>query len=263
MKFSTAFHPQTDGQSERTIQTLEDMLRACVLDFNKSWNKRLALVEFSYNNSFQASIGMAPYEALYGRKCQSPIHWYETGQKYLEKTDMIRDTTEAVRLIKQRLETAHSRQKSYADSKRRDVSYEVGESVLLKVSPLKGVVRFGKRGKLNPRFIGPFPVIEKVGNVAYRLDLGDELRQVHNVFHVSMLRKYHPDKSHVLTEGPVELYEDLSYVEKPVQILDRKEKVLRNKVIPLVKVLWRNQKIEEATWEPEDSMKSRYPERFT
>ena len=119
LKFSTAFHPQTDGQSERTIQTLEDMLRACVMDFGGSWSKRLPLIEFSYNNSYQASIGVAPYEALYGRKCRSPIHWFEAGENNLEKTDFIRDTTEAIKKIRDRMGTAQSRQKSYADKRRR------------------------------------------------------------------------------------------------------------------------------------------------
>ena len=186
------------------------MLRACVMDFGKSWNKKLALIEFSYNNSYQASIGMAPYEALYGRKCQSPVHWYETGHKYVEKTDFIKETTEAVQLIRDRIVTAHSRQKSYADKRRRPLEFEVEDLVFLKVAPFKGVIRFGKRGKLNPRYIGPFKITERIGKVAYRLDLGNELQYVHNVFHVSMLKKYIRDPSHVIQQEPIELHEDLT-----------------------------------------------------
>ena len=219
-------------------------------------------MEFSYNNSYHASIGMAPYEALYGRKCRSPVHWHETGETRLEKTDFIHDTTEAVKKIRQRLETAQSRQKSYADNRRRPLEFQVGDSVFLKISPTKGVMRFGKKGKLSPRYIGPFEILEKVGKVAYKLALSPELSTIHNVFHISMLKKYIADPSHVLSHEPINVLEGLSYEEKPVQILAREEKVLKNKVIPLVKVLWRNYKIEEATWEREDDMKEQYLELF-
>ena len=262
LKFSTAFHPQSDGQSERTIQTLEDMLRACVLDFSSSWSKYLPLIEFSYNNSFQASIGAAPYEILYGRKCRSPIHWDEMGERNYLGPELVRDTTEAVKRIKERMLATQSRQKSYADPKRRDVEFSVGDKVFLKIAPVKGIVRFGKKGKLSPRFVGPFEILEKVGKVAYRLALPPSLEKVHNVFHVSLLRKYVADPSHVLNYEPLELSQDLTYMEKPVQILDRKEKELRNKKISLVRVLWRNSKIEESTWEREDEMRSKYPELF-
>ncbi|KAL5545280.1 hypothetical protein UlMin_009064 [Ulmus minor] len=161
---------------------------------------------------------MAPYEALYGRKCRSPIHWYETGEKQIAAPDFIETTTEAVKKIRERMETAQSRQKSYADKRRRPLEFQVGEAVFLKVAPMKGVMRFGKKGKLN--------------------------------------------SSHVLDHEPIEVHEDLTYEEKSVQILDRKEKTLRNKVIPLVKVLWRNHRIEEATWEREDEMREKYPSLF-
>ncbi|KAM6542984.1 hypothetical protein CsatB_029777 [Cannabis sativa] len=157
---------------------------------------------------------------------------------------------------------SQSRQKSYADPKRRDVEFQVGDFVFLRVSPMKGIRRFGKKGKLSPRFIGPFEILEKVGQVAYRLALPPALSGVHNVFHVSMLRKYVSDTTHILSYEDIELQTDLSYEEQPVQILDRKEKVLRNKTIPLVKVLWRNSKVEEATWELESQMRELYPELF-
>ena len=262
LKFSTAFHPQTDGQSERTIQILEDMLRACVLDFGGSWSKYLPLIEFSYNNSYQSTIGVAPYEMLYGRRCRSPIHWDETGERKYLGPESVQKTNEAIEKIRARMLTAQSRQKSYADPKRRNVEFQVGDYVFLRVSPWKGVRRFGKKGKLSPRYVGPFEILEKIGQVAYRLALPPALSAVHNVFHVSALRKYIPDDTHVLSYENLELDSDLSFEDQPVQILDRKDKVLGNKTIPLVKVLWRNSKVEEATWELESDMISQYPELF-
>ncbi|KAL5560733.1 hypothetical protein UlMin_036944 [Ulmus minor] len=150
----------------------------------------------------------------------------------------------------------------YADKRRRPLEFQVGDSVFLKVAPMKGVMRFGKKGKLSPRFIGPFEILERIGKVAYKLALPPELSSVHNVFHISTLKKYVSNPSHVLEHEPIQVNEDLTYEEKPVQILDRKDKTLRNKVIPLVKVLWRNQKVEEATWEREDDMRISYPELF-
>ncbi|KAM6550882.1 hypothetical protein CsatB_000690 [Cannabis sativa] len=157
---------------------------------------------------------------------------------------------------------SQSRQKSYADPKRRDVTFQAGEHVFLRVSPMKGIRRFRKKGKLSPRFIGPFQILEKVGQVAYRLALPPALSAVHDVFHISMLRKYVSDPIHVLSYEALELQPDLTYEEQPVQILDRKEKVLRNKTIALVKVLWRNSKVEEATWELESDMRTQHPELF-
>ena len=146
-------------------------------------------------------------------------------------------TTEKIEIIKTRLKTAQDRQKSYTDLKRRDIEYEVGDKVFLKISPWKGVMRFGKCGKLSPRFIGPYEIMERVGPVAYRLALPPELSQIHDVFHVSMLRRYRSVPSHILQAQPIKLEGDLSYEEEPIAILAKEEKVLRNKVIPLVKVL--------------------------
>ncbi|GJT61230.1 putative reverse transcriptase domain-containing protein, partial [Tanacetum coccineum] len=193
ISMSTAYHPETDGQSERTIQTFEDMLRACVINFGKGWVKHLPLAEFSYNNSYHASIKAAPYEILYGRKCRSPVCWAEVGEAQLTGPKLIQETTEKIVLIKQRMQAAQDRQKSYADRKRKPMEFEVGERVMLKVSPWKGVVRFGKRGKLNPRYVGPFKVLAKVGEVVYRLELPQELSRVHHTFHVSNLKKCYAD----------------------------------------------------------------------
>ncbi|KAK8560261.1 hypothetical protein V6N12_013061 [Hibiscus sabdariffa] len=221
LNFSTSYHPQTGGQSERVIQVLEDMLRCCIIDFQGSWEKQLPLVEFAYNNSYQASIQMAPYEALYGRKCRTPVCWAEAGQKLLPLLDILKGTTEKVKLIGERLKAASDRQKSYADLKRREIEYAVGDRVFLKVSPWKKVMRFGRKGKLSPRFIGPYEIVERVGPAAYRLLLPPELERIHNVFHVSMLRMYRSDPSHVMPIEEIELNPDLSYDEEPVEILPR------------------------------------------
>ena len=163
-------------------------------------------------------------------------------------------TSEKVKVVRDNLKIARDRQKSYADNRRRDLQFEIGDRVFLKISPWKGVLRFGRRGKLRPRYIGPYEIIARVGPVAYRLDLPPELSKVHNVFHVSMLRKYIPDPSHVLRDRPIELKDNLTYEETPVQ---------RSKVIPLVKVLWRNHEREAATWEPEAQMRRQYPQLFS
>jgi len=263
LHFSTAFHPQTDGQSERTIQILEDMLRCCVLEFCGSWERYLPLIEFAYNNSFQSSIKMAPYEALYGRKCRTPLFWTELSESKIFGVDLIKDAEQKVRVIRESLKAASDRQKSYADLKRKDIEYQVGDKVFLKVSPWKKVLRFGRKGKLSPRFIGPYEVSERVGPVAYRLILPPELEKIHDVFHVSMLRRYRSDPSHIISPSEVEIQADMSYEEEPIRILAREVKELRNKRVPLVKVLWLKHGIEEATWETESSMKERYPNLFT
>ncbi|KAL0544053.1 hypothetical protein IC582_019164 [Cucumis melo] len=262
LDFSTAFHPQTDGQTERLNQVLEDMLRACALEFPGSWDSHLHLMEFAYNNSYQATIGMAPFEALYGKCCRSPVCWGEVGEQKLMGPELVQSTNEAIQKIRSRMHTAQSRQKSYADVRRKDLEFEVGDKVFLKVAPMRGVLHFERRGKLSPRFVGPFEILERIGPVAYRLALPPSLSTVHEVFHVSMLRKYVPDPSHVVDYEPLEIDENLGYVEQPVEVLAREVKTLRNKEIPLVKVLWRNHRVEEATWEREDDMRSRYPELF-
>ena len=154
LNLSTAFHPQIDGQSERTIQTLEDMLRSCVLQFKGHWNEYLPLAEFTYNNSYHTSIEMSPYEALYGKQCRTPLCWNETGERKLLGLESVQTIVDKVNIIRARLKATHDRQKSYADKRRKDLEFEVEDRVFLKLSPWKGVVRFGKRGKLNPRYIG-------------------------------------------------------------------------------------------------------------
>ncbi|KAG8474947.1 hypothetical protein CXB51_031657 [Gossypium anomalum] len=263
LNFSTAFHPQTDGQSERVIQILEDMLRCCVLEFQGSWERYLPLVEFAYNNSYQTSLKMAPYEALYGRKCRTPLYWTELKENQIYGVDLIKETEEKVKVIQDCLKDASDRQKSYADLKRKEIEYQVGDKVFLKVSPWKKVLRFGRKGKLSPRFIGLYEVIEKVGPVAYRLALPPELEKIHDVFHVSMLRRYRSDPSHVVSPTEIELQLDMTYEEEPIKILAREVKQLRNKNVALVKVLWQRHGIEEATWESEETMRNQYPHLYT
>ncbi|GJU38333.1 putative nucleotidyltransferase, ribonuclease H [Tanacetum coccineum] len=262
LKFSTAFHPQTDGQSERTIQTLEDMLRACALEWTGSWDEYLCLVEFAYNNSWHASIKAAPFELLYGRKCRAPICWDEVGERLIEGPELIEITNEKVAVAKEKLKEARSRQKSYADKHRRDLEFQVGDRVFLKVSPFRGVKRFGIKGKLSPRFIGPFEILERIGEVSYRLALPPQLSHVHDVFHVSLLRGYHYHPLHVASYPFDQIQPDMSLSEEPESILDQQERVMRNKVIPFVKILWKNHPEREATWETEESMRASYPHFF-
>ena len=180
---------------------------------------------------------MSPYEALYGKQCRTPICWNETRERKLLGLEIVQTTVDKVNVIRARLKEAQDRQKSYADKRRKDLEFEVEDRVFLKLSPWKGVVRFGKRGKLSPHYIGPLEIVERIGPVAYRLDLPEEFSRVHNVFHISMLRKYISDPSHVLETPKIEMRDNLSYEEQPVQILGREEKELRNKTISLVKIL--------------------------
>ncbi|KAJ4965521.1 hypothetical protein NE237_017370 [Protea cynaroides] len=201
LKFSTAFHPLTDGQSERTIQILEDMLRACVIDFNGSWDERLPLIEFSYNNSYQATIQMSPYEAL---------------------------DLSSGRHIKERVRTAQNRQKQYADTRRKDLEFAVGDKVFLKVSPMRGLKRFGQKGKLGPRYVRPYEILAKRGKVAYKLALPPSMSSVHDVFHISLLKKYVKDPTHVLTVDLPELTDDLTFEVTPTKITSQKVQRLCN-----------------------------------
>ena len=175
LKFSTDFHPQINGLSEQTNQILEDMLRARVLEFKGSQVQYLPFIEFSYNNSYQETVGMLPYKALYRRKCQSPLYWDNVGKRQMLGPELISDTRHKVLVIRERMNAAQSRQKSYADNRRRPLEFEVGDRVSLKVSPTKGVMRFRKKGKLSPRFIGSFEITRRVGKLAYRIDLPPDL----------------------------------------------------------------------------------------
>ncbi|XP_016676251.1 uncharacterized protein [Gossypium hirsutum] len=203
------------------------MLRGCIIDFRGSWEKHLPLAEFAYSNSYQSCIQMAPYKALYGRKCCTPLCWTEMGERRVLGPELVSKTKDKVCLIRERLKADSDRQNSYADLKRKDIEYSVGDIVFLR----------------------------RVGLVAYQLELHPELDRIHDVFHVSILIRYSSNPTHVMPEEEIEIRPDLKFEEKPVQILDRNVKVLRRKPIPLVKVLWRNHNTEEAFWKPEDSMR--------
>ncbi|GJT54462.1 putative reverse transcriptase domain-containing protein [Tanacetum coccineum] len=210
-----------------------------------------------------ASIKAAPFEALYGRKCRSPVCWTEVGEAQILGPELIQETTEKIIQIKQRMQAARDRQKSYADLKRKPMEFQVGDKVMLKVSPWKGVVRFGKRGKLNPRYVGPFKVLEKVGEVAYKLELPEELSRVHNTFHVSNLKKCHADEPLAVPLDGLHLDDKLHFVEEPLEIVGREVKRLKRSRIPLVKVRWNSKRGPEFTWEREDQFKKKYPHLFT
>ncbi|XP_017647736.1 uncharacterized protein LOC108487911 [Gossypium arboreum] len=201
-----------DGQLDRVIQILEDILMSCVIHFYGSWENYLPLAEFSYNNSYHFSIQMALYEALHGRRCRTSSCWTELGERQVLGLEVV---------------------------------FDIEDKVL----------RFGRKGNLSPRFIGPNPILKRVGLVAYQLELPPELDQIHNIFHVSMLRRYHSDPTHIFPIKEIEVRPDLTFEEEPVQILDQDVKVLRRKSIPLVNVLWHNHSSEEATWEPKVSMR--------
>ncbi|GJV58929.1 retrotransposon protein, putative, ty3-gypsy subclass [Tanacetum coccineum] len=237
LKFSTAFHPQTDEQTERTIQTLEDI-----------WH---------------ASIKGAPFELLYGRKCRAPICWNEVGERVIEGPKLVEVTNEKVAIAKEKLKEARSRQNNYADRHRKALEFKPEDRVFLKVSPCRGVRRFGLKGKLSLCFIGPFEILDRVGEVSYRLALTPQLSHVHNVFRVSLLKghNYHP--YHVVQYPFDKIREDLSFAEEPEAILDRQERVMRKKTIPLVKVLWKNHPEREATWENEEMMRTDYLHFFS
>nr|GEY12159.1 putative nucleotidyltransferase, ribonuclease H [Tanacetum cinerariifolium] len=218
LKFSTAFHPQTDGQ-----------------------------IEFAYNNSWHANIKCAPFKMLYGRKCRALICWDQVGERVIEGPEKIEVTNAKVAVAKEKLKEARTRQKSYADKHRRSLEFQPGDHVFLKVSPTRGVRRFGIKGNLSPHFIRPFEILDRVSEVSYRLALPPQLSHVHNVFYVSLFRgyKYHP--LHVILYPLDQIRTNLSYVEEPEAILDRQDRVMRKKTIPFVKILWRNHPEREAT----------------
>ncbi|GKE95468.1 putative reverse transcriptase domain-containing protein, partial [Tanacetum coccineum] len=240
LDMSTAYHPQTDGQSERTIQTWENILRA-----------------------YHASVRCAPFEALYGRKCRSPIMWAEVGEGQLIGPELVQETTEKISQIKDRLKDTRDRQKSYADKRRKPLEFSVGYYALLKVSLWKGVVCFGKKRKLAPRFVRPFEIIKKVGPVAYRLDFPEELNGVHDTFHVSNLKKCLADPTLQVPLDEIRVDVNLNFVEEPVEILEREFKKLKRSRIAIVKVRWNSKRGPEFTWEREDHMKLKYPHLFS
>ncbi|GJU80745.1 putative reverse transcriptase domain-containing protein [Tanacetum coccineum] len=217
-----------------------------------SWDVHLPLVEFLYNNSYHSSVRCAPFEALYGRKCRSPIMLVEVGEGQLIGFELVQETTKKILQIKDRFKVVPCCQKSYTDKRRTPLEFSVGDYVLLKVSPWKGVVRFGKKGKLEPRFVGPFESVEKVGPVAYLLDLPKELNGVHDTFRVSNLKKCLADPTLQVPLDEIRVDDKLNFVEEPEEILEREFKKLKHSRIAIVKVRWNSKRDPEFTWERED-----------
>jgi len=250
LRLSSTYHPQTDRQSKRTIQTLEDLLRACVLDNKGSWDKFLALIEFTYNNSFHVSIGMAPFEALYERKCRTPLYWYEMGENLIVGPEIIQRTIDMVKLAQEKMKATQSCQKSYHDKRRKLLEFQEGDHIFLKVPPTTGVRRAMKSKKLTPRFIGPYQILKKIGPVAYQVALPPFLANLHNVFYVSQLRKYISDPSHVIELDNIQVKDNLTYETSPMRITDKRIKTLCSKEIALVKVIWSrtSEKMQPGSW---------------
>jgi hypothetical protein len=252
LNFSLVYNPQTDDQIERVNQILEDMLSACASKDKKSWDKCLPYAEFSYDNNYQESLKMSPFEVLYGRKCWTPLFWNEPGENQVFGPEILRDVERQVQVVRENLQLAQSRQKSYADHRRRNLSFKISDFVYLKVSPMRGLHHFKIRGKLAPRYIGPFKILEQRGEVAYQLELPLQLSDVHDVFHVSQLRKCLWVLEEQIPLEELTIGEDLTYLEYPVKILDTSEKVPQNNCFNMCKVQWHNHTEEEATWEKED-----------
>jgi hypothetical protein len=236
------------------------MLRGCVLEHQGSWDKNLPWAEFSYNNSYQKSLKMAPFEMLYGRRCCTPLNWIEPGEKVIFGPDHVEEAEATIRCIQDNLKDTKSCQEAYANKRRRPLEFEVGDHVYLRVSLMKCVKRFGIKGKLVPHYIGPFPILEKCGTVPYKLDLPPSLPGVHDIFHVSQLKKCLKAPVDVVLPEVTPLEADLSYPEHPIKVLDQKDRITRHKTIKFFKKQWSNHSEEEATWESQDILHSHHPD---
>jgi hypothetical protein len=236
------------------------MLRACVLEYQGSWDQNLPLAEFSYNNSYQESLKMAPFEVLYERRCRTPLNWIELGEKVIFGLDFVEEAEATIHRIQDNFKATKSRQETYANKSCQPLEFQVGNHVYLRVSPMKGMKRFGVKGKLVPRYIEPFPILEKCGTVAYKLDLPPSLAGVHGIFHVSQLKKCLKAPVDAMLPEVTPLKADLSYPEHPIKILDQKDRVTRRKTIKFFKIQWSNHSEEEATWESENFLRSHHPD---
>jgi hypothetical protein len=217
---SSAYHPQTDGQTERVNQIIEDMLRGCVLMDGPKWDKHLSLAKFSYNNSYQESIKMSPFEAPYGQPCRTSLSWSESGERVIFGPNIVAEAEEKVKQIQANILAAQSHQKSCTIMRHRPLEFEVGDHVYLRVSPMKGVRHFGIKGKLAPRYIGLYPIIDKYGPLSYQVELPSKLSRVHNVCHVFQLKRCLKPPTDVVIEDTIPLEPDLSYKAYPTKILD-------------------------------------------
>jgi hypothetical protein len=212
------------------------MLHDCVLTDGPKSDKHLPLAEFSYKNIYQESIKMSPFEALYGWPCRTPLSWSESGERVIFSPDIETEAEEKVKQIQANILAAQSCQKSYTDKRRRPMEFEVGDHVYLKVSPMKGVRRFGIKGKLVPRYIGSYAIIDKYGPLSYQVEVPSKLSGVHNVFHVSQLKRCLKPPTDVVIEDTILLEPDLTYKAYPTKILDQQDRVTRNKTTQFYKV---------------------------
>jgi len=235
--YELSLSSQIDGESERTTQSLGDLLRTCVLDHLGAWDEVIPLIELTYNNSFHASIGVAPYEALYGRKCRTPLCWYQDGEAILVGPELLEQTTENIRMVRDRMQVSQSRQKAYTDRRRRPLEFAVGDHVFLRVTRTIGVGRALRSRKLSPKFLGPYQISRRIGPVAYEIALPPQLTNLHPIFHVSQLSKYVFDPSHVLEAEDVYIREDLTMEVPPVALEDSRVEERRGKPVSLVKVI--------------------------
>ncbi|WVZ64347.1 hypothetical protein U9M48_013880 [Paspalum notatum var. saurae] len=259
LRFSTAYHPQTNGQTKRTNQILENMLRACAIQYGTSFDKSLPYAEFSYNNSYQSSLKKSPFEAL---RCRTPLFWNQTGEKQVFGPDLIRDAEEQIKMVRENLRVAQSRQKSYADVRRRDLTFKVDDFVYLKVSPMRGIRRFNMKEKLALRYIGTFKIVEKKCEVPSKLVLPSNLSVIHDVFHVSQLKKcLRVPEEQAPLEG-LDVQEDLIYTEHPVKILKTSQRVTKNRRVKMCRVQWKHHTEDEATWKREEELRANYPRLF-
>ncbi|GKB00509.1 putative reverse transcriptase domain-containing protein [Tanacetum coccineum] len=238
------------------------MLRAYMIDFGGSWDVHLPLAEFYYNNSYHLSIRRTPFKALNGRKCRSPVLWAEIRESRLIGLELVQETTNKVVLIKEKLKAARERQKSYVDNRCKPLEFAVEDRVILKVSPWKGVIRFGNKGKLAPRYVGSFKILERISPIAYQLRLLEELSSMHDTFHVSNLKKCLADANLHVPLDEIKIDKTLHFVEELVEIIDREVKILKRSKIPIVKVRWNLKRGPEFTWKCEDHMKAKYPRLF-
>jgi hypothetical protein len=238
------------------------MLRAYVLTDGPKWNKHLPLAEFSYNNSYQESIKMSPFEALYGRPCRTPLSCSESGERVIYGPDIVTEAEEKVKQIQANILAAQSRQKGYTDKRRNPLEFEVGDHIYLRVSPMKGVRCFGIKGKLAPRYIGLYSIIDKYGQTFYQVKLPAKLSGVHNVFHVSQLKRCLKPLTNVIIEDTILLEPDLTYKAYPIKVLNQQDRVTRNKTTQFYKIQWNEHSEDKATWECDEFLRSNYPKFF-
>jgi hypothetical protein len=243
--------PDSEGHAESFCSAIQ-----------RNWDKSLPYAKF-YNNSYQESLEMALFEMLYGRRCRTPLFWNATRERKVFGPDILQEAEKQVHSVRENLRSSQSRQKSYVDHRRRELSFEVGDFVYLNVSHVRGLHRFKVRGKLTPRFIGPFKIVEKRGEVAYQLELPPQLSDVHDVFHVSQLKKCLCVPEEQLPMKDLDAKEDIYYQEYPIKILGTSERVTRNKRIKMCKVQCSDHTEKEATWEREEELKAEFSSFFS